>query len=59
MATAGVPANVRALWHGRTQAGAVDTYTHARPQDLALAAPARWRRRITAVREVDQRSLTP
>jgi hypothetical protein len=40
MATAGVPANVRALWHGHTQAVAESTYTHARPEDLAIAAGA-------------------
>jgi integrase len=40
MATAGVPANIRALWHGHTQAVAVGTYTHARIEDLALAAAA-------------------
>jgi integrase len=40
MATAGVPANVRALWHGHTQAVNVGTYTHARAEDLALAAEA-------------------
>jgi integrase len=40
MATAGVPANVRALWHGHTQAVAESTYTHARPEDLAIAAEA-------------------
>jgi integrase len=40
MATAGVPANVRALWHGHTQAVAEAVYTHARPEDLALAGEA-------------------
>ena len=40
MATVGVPANLRALWHGHTQAVAVGIYTHARPEDLAIAAEA-------------------
>ena len=40
MATANVPPNVRALWHGHTQAIAESVYTHARVEDLALAADA-------------------
>jgi integrase len=40
MANAGVPANIRALWHGHTQAVAEAVYTHARHEDLALAAEA-------------------
>jgi integrase len=40
MAAAGVPAHIRAAWCGHTQAVNESTYTHARPEDLAVAAAA-------------------
>jgi integrase len=40
MATAGVPSHIRAAWCGHTVKVNEDTYTHARPEDLALAAAA-------------------
>jgi integrase len=40
MAAAGVPPHIRAAWCGHTQAVNEATYTHARPEDLALAAAA-------------------
>jgi hypothetical protein len=36
----GVPPHIRAAWCGHTQAVNEATHTHARPQDLALAATA-------------------
>ena len=42
MAAAGVPDHIRAAWCGHTVAVNVAVYTHARPEDLAVAA-ARWR----------------
>ena len=38
MAAAGVPDHIRAAWCGHTVAVNVATYTHARPEDLAVAA---------------------
>lgn len=40
MAAAGVPDHIRAAWCGHTVAVNVATYTHARPEDLALARDA-------------------
>lgn len=40
LAAAGVPDHVRAAWMGHTVAVNVSTYTHARPEDLAVAARA-------------------
>jgi hypothetical protein len=40
MAAAGVPDHIRAAWCGHTVAVNVGTYTHARPEDLALAVEA-------------------
>jgi integrase len=40
MAAAGVPDHVRASWCGHTIAVNVGTYTHARPEDLAVAGAA-------------------
>ncbi|HTQ92499.1 MAG TPA: site-specific integrase [Streptosporangiaceae bacterium] len=40
MATAGVPDHIRAAWCGHTVAVQVGTYTHARAEDLAIAAAA-------------------
>jgi integrase len=40
MAAAGVPDHIRAAWCGHTVVVNVATYTHARPEDLALARDA-------------------
>jgi len=40
MATDGVPPHIRAAWCGHTQAVNEATYTHARPEDMAVAAAA-------------------
>jgi integrase len=40
MAAAGVPDHIRAAWCGHTVAVNVATYTHARPEDLAVAGAA-------------------
>ena len=40
MAAAGVPDHIRAAWCGHTVAVNVSTYTHARPEDLAVASKA-------------------
>lgn len=40
MAAAGVPPHIRAAWCGHTQAVNEDTYTHARPEDMAAALGA-------------------
>ena len=40
MAAAGVPAHIRAAWCGHTQAVNETTYTHARPEDMAVALAA-------------------
>ena len=40
MAAAGVPDHIRAAWCGHTVAVNVTTYTHARPEDMAVAARA-------------------
>jgi integrase len=40
LAAAGVPDHIRAAWCGHTVAVNVSTYTHARPEDLAVAARA-------------------
>ena len=40
MAVAGVPDHIRAAWCGHTVAVNVATYTHARPEDLAIARDA-------------------
>jgi integrase len=40
MAAAGVPDHIRAAWCGHTVAVNVATYTHARPEDLAMARDA-------------------
>ena len=40
MAAAGVPDHIRAAWCGHTVAVNVTTYTHARPEDMAVAAKA-------------------
>jgi integrase len=40
LAAAGVPDHIRAAWCGHTVAVNVATYTHARPEDLAVAAKA-------------------
>lgn len=40
MAAAGVPDHIRAAWCGHTVAVNVATYTHARPEDLAVARDA-------------------
>jgi hypothetical protein len=37
MAAAGVPRHIRAAWCGHTEEVNEDTYTHARPEDLAAA----------------------
>lgn len=37
MAAAGVPPHIRAAWCGHTEEVNEDTYTHARPEDLAAA----------------------
>ena len=39
LAAAGVPDHMRAAWCGHTVAVNVSTYTHARPEDLAVARP--------------------
>ena len=38
LAAAGVPDHIRAAWCGHTVAVNVSMYTHARPEDMALAA---------------------
>jgi hypothetical protein len=40
MAAAGIPDHIRAAWCGHTVAVNVATYTHARPEDLAIARDA-------------------
>ena len=40
MATAGIPPHIRAAWCGHTEAVNERTYTHARPEDLAMARDA-------------------
>ena len=40
MAAAGIPDHIRAAWCGHTVAVNVATYTHARPEDLAVARDA-------------------
>ena len=40
MAAAGVPDHIRAAWCGHTVAVNVATYTHARPEDMAVAGEA-------------------
>jgi integrase len=40
LAAAGVPDHIRAAWCGHTTAVQVSTYTHARPEDLAVASKA-------------------
>ncbi len=40
MAAAGVPDHIRAAWCGHTVAVNVATYTHARPEDMAVAGAA-------------------
>ena len=40
LAAAGVPDHIRAAWCGHTVAVNVATYTHARPEDLAVAGAA-------------------
>jgi integrase len=40
MAAAGIPDHIRASWCGHTVAVNVATYTHARPEDLAMARDA-------------------
>jgi integrase len=40
LAAAGVPDHIRAAWCGHTVAVNVSTYTHARPEDMAVAARA-------------------
>jgi len=40
LAAAGVPDHIRAAWCGHTVAVNVATYTHARPEDMAVAAAA-------------------
>ena len=40
MAKAGVPAHIRAAWCGHTRAVNEDIYTHARPEDMAIALAA-------------------
>jgi integrase len=40
MAGAAVPAHIRAAWCGHTEAVNQSTYTHARPEDLAVAGAA-------------------
>jgi integrase len=40
LAAAGVPDHIRAAWCGHTVAVNVSTYTHARPENLAVAARA-------------------
>lgn len=40
LAAAGVPDHIRAAWCGHTVAVNVSTYTHARPEDLAVAGAA-------------------
>jgi integrase len=40
LAAAGVPDHIRAAWCGHTVAVNVSTYTHARPEDLAVAGRA-------------------
>jgi len=40
MAAAGIPDHIRAAWCGHTVAVNVATYTHARPEDLAMARDA-------------------
>ncbi len=40
MAAAGVPAHIRAAWCGHTEAVNESTYTHARPEDMAIALAA-------------------
>jgi integrase len=40
MAAAGVPDHIRAAWYGHTTAVNVAVYTHARPEDLAVAGAA-------------------
>lgn len=40
MAAAGVPDHIRAAWCGHTTVVNVATYTHARPEDYAVALSA-------------------
>jgi integrase len=40
MAAAGVPPHIRAAWCGHTVQVNESTYTHARPEDLAVAGAA-------------------
>jgi hypothetical protein len=40
MAAAGVPDHIRAAWCGHTVAVNMATYTHARPEDMRVAADA-------------------
>ena len=40
LAAAGVPDHIRAAWCGHTVAVQVSTYTHARPEDMAVAGRA-------------------
>jgi hypothetical protein len=40
MAAAGVPEHIRAAWCGHTEAVNEATYTHARPEDMAVALAA-------------------
>ena len=40
MAAAGVPEHIRAAWCGHTVAVNKQTYTHARPEDMAVALGA-------------------
>jgi integrase len=40
MAAAGVPPHIRAAWCGHTEAVNAAVYTHARPEDMAVAAAA-------------------
>jgi integrase len=40
MAAAGVPPHIRAAWCGHSEAVNESTYTHARPEDLAVAGAA-------------------
>ena len=40
MAAAGVPDHIRAAWCGHTVAINLATYTHARPEDMAVAGEA-------------------
>jgi len=40
MAAAGVPPHIRAAWCGHTEAVNAAVYTHARPEDMAVASAA-------------------